>query len=290
MINLIHLRYFLDAARLGSLSSAASLHSVSQSAVSQAIRSLETTLNSQLTTHARNRFELTLAGARLVEVGPSLIEAAASLEKQISATSEDTQPLVIGATTSLASAVLPKVISRYRQRHPRWNLQLKIGNSEAIRSWLANGEIALGLIVDDGVNDPQVKKTLFKENDFVLYGLPKAQPSLGDVGVLVTRRERPEVKKLMRRYQAKKNQILPIAMEVVSWEVIRSFVLSGIGYGFSPRYVVEKDLATNKLKELRLGFDPIAANLVALQMKSSMDASKRMQPQLIEFFQELERG
>ena len=65
--NLTFLRYFLSAAQSKSISKAAKENFVSQSAISQAIRKLETALSKQLITHEQNRFQLTADGELLLE-------------------------------------------------------------------------------------------------------------------------------------------------------------------------------------------------------------------------------
>ena len=62
MFNLFHIKYFLDAARLGSVAAAAKENHVSSPGVSQAIRRLEEQLGDTLLTHRKNHFELTAMG------------------------------------------------------------------------------------------------------------------------------------------------------------------------------------------------------------------------------------
>ncbi len=61
-MNLYHLKYFYDSARLGSLTKASQVNRVGQPAITKAIQNLESTLKKSLISHERNRFQLTEDG------------------------------------------------------------------------------------------------------------------------------------------------------------------------------------------------------------------------------------
>ena len=61
-MNLYHLKYFYDSARLGSMTKAAKLHRIGQPAISKGIQNLEATFKKVLISHERNRFHLTEDG------------------------------------------------------------------------------------------------------------------------------------------------------------------------------------------------------------------------------------
>jgi DNA-binding transcriptional LysR family regulator len=145
MLNLYHVRYWLDAAALGSLAAAARHNHVSQSAVGQAVRALEQSLGLNLTTHERHAFALTEAGRTLLEPCAQLLAAA----EQVVALGETLQegvrgPLDIGMTHTVAASLFSPVARQLRAEYPQVALSLALGNSQVIRGWLADGTVHLG--------------------------------------------------------------------------------------------------------------------------------------------------
>ena len=71
----------------------------------------------------------------------------------------------------------------------------------------------------------------------------------------------------MSRYKAKYGSELKISMEIISWEVIKNYVLTGHGFGVCPDYVVREDLEKGRLKKQSLGISPYPYQLVTLVKK-----------------------
>ena len=245
MLNLYHLRYFIDAARLGGISAAALNNSVSQSEISQAIRSLEIQLKTELIRHRRNRFQLTAAGANLVQQAGPLFQALTTLQESIHEQSTPAE-LTIGTSTSLGLQILPAAINAFQKLTPKTKVRLQIGNSEAIRAWIQSGEIDLGIFVDDGKKQKNCEQREISQGKFVVFRSNKIPAEIKE-GIIVTRRLRPEVKKLRSLFRKKFGSELPIAMEIISWEVIKSYVLTVGGFGFAPDYVIAPEFKGGKL-------------------------------------------
>src|SRR4051794_19816946 len=110
MINPYHLRYFVDAAKSGSLTEAAKRNRVSQSAVSQAIRSLEKSIGFSLTTHHKKVLNLTDEGKAVLKHSEGVFQ---SLDQLTAAIQEigtgHAGNLKIGCTHTLAVGILPPI-------------------------------------------------------------------------------------------------------------------------------------------------------------------------------------
>ena len=75
MFSNYHLKYFVDAATALSVSEAARVNRVSSSAISQAIRSLESHFEMSLLDHAKKRFILTPEGRHLLKGATNLLRS-----------------------------------------------------------------------------------------------------------------------------------------------------------------------------------------------------------------------
>lgn len=261
MINPYHLRYFVDAATLGSLSEAAKKNRVSQSAVSQAIRSLERTIGLPLTTHQKKILSLTDEGKAVLEQSEAVFQ---SLEQLMEATHHlkliYAGPLTIGCTNTVALGVLPPLLSELGQRYPKINAQVRIGNSEVIKDWLVRKEVDVGVFVDDGHLSRELQKTILRTGHYVLFRRNKK--AADSEGLVVTRSHRKEVQAIL--HQLHRNQRpAKVQCEITSWEAIKRYVLHAGGYGICPDYVIEKELRSAKLVALPLrkqnSYDLIAA-------------------------------
>jgi len=270
MINLYHLRYFLDAVRLGGVSPAARKNSLTQSAVSQAIRSLEKQVGVPLVLHQRNRFQLTEAGVDLARSGKKLLNFSIDVQDRVA----KTEPVIrgelrIGATTTLAMTLLPKKVARFRQLYPGVTLQIRIGNSEVIQAWLKKGSVHIGFMADDGKGLKHLKRTKIEESRFVLF-IRRRNPTrmkLGVPSLIVSRKGRSEVRKLRSLYKKKYKRELGIGLEIISWEVIKSFVKAGLGVGFVPEYFLREELCSGELRELKGIGQSIPCDILAVSSR-----------------------
>lgn len=245
MINPYHLRYFVDAAKAGSLSEAARKNRVSQSAVSQAIRSLEKSLGFELITHQKKLFHLTDEGRVVLEQAEGVFRSLEQLAESVqNIGSGYAGVLKIGCTNTVALGPLTPILSRVGKEHPKLTPVVRIGNSEVIKDWLLEKEIDIGILVDDGFLTKDFGRTVLRNGSYVLFRGKRTQADQD--GLVVTRRERSEVQYFLR-HLARRSHPLRIQCEITSWEAVKNYVLLAGGYGISPDYVVEQEVVAKKL-------------------------------------------
>ena len=113
--NLYHLKYFADAASLGSVGAAARKNSVSQPAVSQGIKKLELALGVELLVHSKNRFKLTPEGELVLVRIKEILSAFQNLREELSEKQEEVSGQVsLGTMRSLALHFLPKLFKNLK--------------------------------------------------------------------------------------------------------------------------------------------------------------------------------
>lgn len=139
----------LAAIRTGSFRKAALELDCTQSAVTQAMNSLENELGCKVLKRNHNGVRLTSAGEELL---PLLIEADASLTRlsnrarQISR--DMATPLRIGTFSSISSTWLPKILQEYHTLYPETTFDIQVGTN-MLNDWLLNGKV--DLILGDAV-------------------------------------------------------------------------------------------------------------------------------------------
>ena len=135
----------LAAIRTGSFRRAALELNCTQSAITQAMNSLENELGCKVLLRNHNGIRLTPAGEELL---PLLMEADASMarlvERAQQVASGASAPLRIGAFSSISNTWLPKVLKEYHARYPEVTFDIQVGTN-ALADWLLNGTIDLAL-------------------------------------------------------------------------------------------------------------------------------------------------
>lgn len=199
--NIYHLRYFLDAANLGSVAAAAKKNHVSQSAVSQAIRKLEESMDCSLIIHSKNQFKLSPEGLAALDSIKEILDSVSSMKSKIAGTkSEASGPLHFATLRSLALVLLPDVMNSLQTNYPKIQPVLKIGHTKNILEQVISGELEVGLVVDNRAISG-VHKHVLHEGTFHCFVGSVHIDNVKNMGFLVTE-EKPgvnELKKLLKK-------------------------------------------------------------------------------------------
>lgn len=133
-MDLNKLKSFVAIAELGSLTSAASVVNLTQSAVSQQLKELESELDTKLLDRSRRPVALTKEGAEFASVAQQMLQLwQVYREKQ---TREDFDgKLTIGYVSSIMNSIFANALKSLRDRHPK--LVIKLINIYDITSPLA---------------------------------------------------------------------------------------------------------------------------------------------------------
>ena len=139
------IRALLAAIHTGSFRKAALELNCTQSAVTQAMNSLENELGCKVLLRNHNGIRLTPAGEELL---PFLMEADASLtrlsERARQVAGGASAPLRIGVFSSISNTWLPKVLQGYHALYPEVTFDIQVGTS-TLTDWLLKGAVDLAL-------------------------------------------------------------------------------------------------------------------------------------------------
>lgn len=280
MLNLIYLRYFYDAAALGSVSQAARKNFVTQSALSQGIVKLEQGLGIKVTTHKKQRFILTEEGKVVFEQARTIFHSVKTLQDKLNAS----QNVLAGelnfvCTNSLGMSFLPERYAEMQRQHPEVELKFRMGGLSFIETWLRQGIPEFGLVLNHK-QFHSYDKIVVQEGVFQLYAHKDYEGDLSD-GIFVDESETSFVKELQALYRKHYKNELLIKGELSSWEVIARFVDKGIGVGFFPDYIFKNNRFPS-LVPLKTKFKPIPYEIVAIHPKG--EGLSRAAMALLELF------
>jgi DNA-binding transcriptional LysR family regulator len=174
-------------------------------------------------------------------------------EREIAALSgEHIGQLALGASTTIAQYVLPRLLGEFCREHPRVRPTLVSGNTEHIVEAIEKQKISLGFI-EGPARSREVKTEPFLEDELVLIVSTAHEwaerttvccSEIASIPLLM--RERGSgtrhVIELALERQGVKRSSLHIVMELDSTEAIKSAVEAGLGVGFVSRWAIAKDL------------------------------------------------
>ena len=146
-MNLNQLRVFYVAARERSHTRAARVLFITQPAVSQNIKALETYLGLPLFSKTGRQRELTPAGRILYDHAERIFTSADEAEQSMRELGAiDRGELRVGTTKIYARYLMPSIIDAYRERHPDITVMLDEGSSEQIVRSVADLTNHLGVV------------------------------------------------------------------------------------------------------------------------------------------------
>jgi LysR family transcriptional regulator, transcriptional activator of the cysJI operon len=255
MANLDNFRLvvFRAVARQLSFRKAAEELYLTQPAVSLQIKALEEDIGVQLFDRTGSHIALTEAGKILLAHSQQANALFLEAEQQIGALSGDhAGELALGASTTIAQYVLPRLLGEFSREHPRVHLTLISGNTEQIVDAVEKQKIELGFI-EGPARSRDVKTEPFLEDEMVLivsaaheWAELKSIPCSLIASAPLLMRERGSgtrrvVEMELARHGVKPNS-LRIVMELDSTEAIKSAVEAGLGIGFVSRWAIATDL------------------------------------------------
>jgi DNA-binding transcriptional LysR family regulator len=175
ILDLHKLHVFLAVAQHQHFTRAAEALHMAQPSVSQQISMLENMLGVQLIDRSTRHFHLTDAGETLLHYAERLSllahEAQNAVQVQAGAMRET---LKLGVGHTLATYLLPQVLSSYRQQHPHYKVRLTVGNTAALLSKTASGEIDLALVGSPAAHPDLEVAPFMQDRLVVIVGLQDA--------------------------------------------------------------------------------------------------------------------
>ncbi|MBV8115726.1 MAG: LysR family transcriptional regulator [Silvibacterium sp.] len=276
MMENFRLKVFRAVAEQESFRKAAERLNLSQPAVSQNIHALEEELGVTLFDRSGNHVRLTQAGTVLLryarrnaQLAREALDALAKIE------GEPRGELRLGASTTVAQYILPRMLGSFQKQYPQITLSVISGNTEHVVQELLQGRIAMG-IIEGPASSRELRKRRFLEDHMVLI-VPRDHPwagvrevpieALKDVALLMREAgsgSRRVVELALKRSGLKLGQ-LNIAMDLDSTEAIVSGVEAGLGVGFVSQWAIGKEVRLGTLKPVRVAGLEIVRDLTLIQ-------------------------
>ena len=236
--------------------------SLTQSAVTQQIKALESELDTPLFDRNGGRVALTAAGQALVPLAEKLAGLAAEAQEAVAATKGvHAGKLAIGASQTIGQYLLPRLIAGFLREHPQVKITVTGGNTQTILEALVDHRVQISLIEGPALRK-DVRLHPFMEDHMVCV-VPAGHP-WADHDVELE--QLPQASFVARELGSGSRRIVEQAMEGAgvdvkklnlvmtfdSTEGLLSAVEAGLGIAFVSRWAVRNQLALGTLKVVRV--------------------------------------
>lgn len=284
-MNLNHLRVFHAVAQAGSITAAARSLQVSQPAVSKQLGELEGVLGAQLVDRLPRGIRLTAAGRALSEHAGRIFGIERTAEIELAAlVGVRVGQLTLGASTTIGSYLVPRVLGAFRRQHPRLRLDLQIGNTAVVHDLVRRQVVELGL-TEGLVTDDDLEAAVFDQDDMVAIAAP-GDPVLATMPLsarelvalpFVMRERGSGTREVIEAALAKKRLVVEPVMSLGSTEAVKNAVAARLGVAIVSRLTVEPELAGGSLVAIELSDLKIrrALHLVEARGRSRSPAASR---------------
>lgn len=260
-INLELYKTFYYVAKNENISRASNELSISQPAISKAIKTLEEKLNTNLFIRKRDGMELTEAGEAFYKKIKDAMELISSAENDLEViTSMESGSINIGASKTILHEFLMPYIKDFHKKYPKINIRIFTDKTSDLINKLKMGIIDViftnmpyGLPVNfDSIKMLTLHDCLACNNSFeYLKGKKLNKKDLSKLPLLVlTKGATTRIR--LDDYCAENNIEIHPEMEFGSNTLIKEFTESGFGIGLLTEEHIKKELETGELFKLNL--------------------------------------
>jgi len=256
---------FIEVASCLSFSRASEILFISQPAISRHMKALETFYKTTLFERKGSSIQLTRGGQLLLNRLKEAKKLQGQLEFELSVLKDHLNAkgqLRLGASTTVALYIIPKILSAFHQKYPEVKISLLNRNTDTIVKALMDGDIDIGIVEGK------------KKNSSILY-----QPFLTDEVVAVCSTKSPIAKKrvltiseiknypvVLReqgsgtlaalKYNLEKHGIklsqLDVSVRLAGTEALKNFLREDNCLGFLPKGAVLKELRDGDLVAVKI--------------------------------------
>lgn len=257
-LSLHKLRVLVAVAEREHFSKAAEWLGISQPAVSAHVRHLERHLGVDLFRRADRATQLTKAGQLVHAYAVRLLDLAEEMEEAVAASAGLAGSLDIGASTTPGVYLLPDILARFRDGHPRMRVSVAIGNTAVITRKVRMRELQLG-VIGETLRDPGLLCEPWVDDELLLVVPPRhrwagaqIEPQELDGETVIGREEGSATDESLRNGLTSAGLKARPSMVLGDTEAIKGAVANGVGVAFVSRCAARHDLSQGRLAVCRV--------------------------------------
>jgi DNA-binding transcriptional LysR family regulator len=259
-VNIENLRLIRDVAHQKSVSRAAKLNAVSQSAVSQKIQELERELGVELFDRSTRPLTITPAGKLYVDYCRDVIRRHDELRSSLDSLHQRVNGTVrVAAIYSVGLSEMAQIETRFAHRFPDAELQVAYLRPERVYEAVERDEADLGLL-SYAESSRDVVALPWREEEMVVAVAPAHRLARKDTvpvaalngELFVGFDEDLPIQGHIARYLREHKVEVETTLHFDNLQMIKEAVAHNAGISIMPRRVMTDELARNRLRALRL--------------------------------------
>jgi len=259
------LQAFHAVAKHLSFTKAADALCMTQPAVTFQVRQLEEQFNTRLFDRTNGRITLTPAGLVAFEYSERILALSTELGTRLKEISDqEAGPLLIGASTTIAEFLLPRILGEYKAQHRGIVPQLYVANSEAVQARVAERSLDLGFIEGDS-HLPTLVTDVCCQDELQIVCAPThalarcatVSASMLTEHAYIGRESGSGTREVIDHYLQRAGlslDALQLVMEAGSPEALKGIVATGLGFAIMSRATADKEVRLGEL--VRVPLDP----------------------------------
>lgn len=280
-MNIGHLRTFVAVVETGSFSEAARGLSLSQPAVTQHIKALESDAGATLLDRRYREIGLTEAGASLLPHARTVLAQLEQARADLDRLSDTvTGRLTLFASTTPGQYVLPRMLGGFLAEFPEVGLELRVGDTSEVVEAVEDGRAQLG-VTGARIAGSKANSEPFIDDEIVLI-CPPGHPLAG--GEEHSAAELAQARWVMRESGSGTRMVLEgileeegvdpaeleIVMELGTSEAVLAAVEGGMGLGAVSRFVADRALAAGDVQAVRSPRFPVSRPLFIVTPRGTL--------------------
>jgi DNA-binding transcriptional LysR family regulator len=259
-VNLHLLRLFTAVVDNDGVVNAARALRLSQPAVSRAVRELEGQLGLTLLERTSRKVQLTSDGAEVYANAKAVFAAEREVDDAVQELKGLSRGVLrIGASTTIATYVLPGIIAEFSRLHPDIELRLSAVHTRIIVGMLQQYDLDVAL-AEAPVNEPRIEVMHWRTDEMVMIAGASHRLACRSVvcnadlenELFLLREPESGTRGIVERALRDADIRVARSMSIDGTEVIKQVVAEGLGIAVVSRYAIADQLARGRLAVLNV--------------------------------------
>lgn len=261
-MNIFNLASFIEIIRENSISKAASNLHMTQSALSQQLKSIENDLNCQLVERSNKGVTPTEAGNIVYKYSEIFLDLYENMMKEIEDSKKlELKEIKIGSSNSVCEYLIPCTLYTYRRKDKNIRFTTKCDYTKNVIDSVKSYRTDVGFITME-IDDPDIICTKMQDHELVIIYSPENQEmekdadikDLASMGFIMGPEESGIRKVIEKTFEANgvPFEDVNVHMELGSMEAIKTSVMENHGISIVPYATAKKELFTGTLKSKKI--------------------------------------
>lgn len=258
------LKTFLEVARQGSIRAAAASLMVTEPSVSATVSSLSAEIGVDLLQRDGRGIRLTDAGAELAKYAAEILGLVEQASSRVREAGGKTGRLHLAAVPTAGEQVLPPVLKIFKERQPKVQIWMEVGNRVSIFEYLytRQADLAIG---GRPPADSKIRGEPFLENRLVLVSSPDhplaskrtVEPAMLSKETWLLREAGSGTREALEEFLRNQQVEAPAAMTLGSNGAVKHAAIAGLGITLISSHAVAAELAAGTLSRLKVPGTPL---------------------------------